>query len=333
MNVNTETLALVLEKALGAQIIGADYETAELHGGTLGIVLLVTGTAESAAGDKLPFKVVWKTQKQWQRYGDPDSWRREYDLYQSGLDAAFTKSFRWPKCYHAEIGEAEAQIWMEYIDGVSGLKLDGDMLARAAMELGRFQGGLYAQKPPYNLANMSAVDYAKRFYLRYRSWPVVYNCIRSEDCEIPKHICEMLIGVDINSNAIFERIEKLPVVMCHRDFWIANIFHTGDGIALIDWDTAGWGYLGEDIASLIADEADVCRMVECYQKCVPAYIKGFMERSGVNNIAYNCVYEQMLLLFGYRLVEGYLDADSAEEKANIINTLQKIYDIGRLSAG
>lgn len=36
--------------------------------------------------------------------------------------------------------ENDTQIWMEYIDGISGLDLTGDMYERAAEELGRFQG-------------------------------------------------------------------------------------------------------------------------------------------------------------------------------------------------
>lgn len=80
--------------------------------------------------------------------------------------------------------------------------------------------------------------------------------IRSDDCEIPKHICKILIDIDENSDEIFIRIEKLPIVLCYRDFWVANIFFSEGETVLIDWDTAGWGYL----ASLIADEADVNHM-------------------------------------------------------------------------
>jgi len=47
------------------------------------------------------------------------------------------------------------------------------------------------------------------------------------------------------------RIERLPVVLCHRDFWVANIFYKDQKILLLDWDTTGWGYMGEDIASWI----------------------------------------------------------------------------------
>ena len=338
MNIKTEILTSILSKALSKTIVRAEYQTEKLHGGTLGNVRLIKGIAETSDGESMPYKVVWKTQKKWERYGDSKSWRREYDLYLSDLDTAFTNSFRWPKCYHAEMNddENEIQLWMEYIDGVSGLDLSGDMYERAAGELGRFQGRLYTEHPDFlqNLTNLSKIEYAKNFYLHYRSWNVVYDYIRSEDCEIPKHICEMLIGIDENSDEIFRRIEKLPIVLCHRDFWVANIFCSEGKIILIDWDTAGWGYLGEDIASLIADEADVDHMVEYYRRCIPAYYKGFSEYADISHVTNNCVYELILMMFGYRLIEWYINAgsgnklkESNDEKTLHLNTLQKIYEM------
>ncbi|MDR0293399.1 MAG: aminoglycoside phosphotransferase family protein [Oscillospiraceae bacterium] len=328
---NEKVLTKVLRKMFNADITRTVCQTVPLHGGTLGDVRLVTGTAEAAGGGSFPYKVVWKTQKKWERYGDPGSWRREYDLYTSGLDSAFTESFRWPDCYHAEISkeENEIQLWMEYIDGVSGLDLTGGMYERAAGELGRFQGRLYAGRPSFllNLTNMSKADYAKSFYLHYRSWEKVYDYIRSDDCGIPGHICKMLISIDENSDEVFTRIEKLPLVLCHRDFWVANIFCSDGKIVLIDWDTTGWGYLGEDIASLIADEADAGHMAEHFQRCVPAYYKGFSEYADSSHITDHCVHELILVLFGYRLVEWYLNAESDDGKMLQINTLQKIYEM------
>ena len=133
---------------------------------------------------------------------------------------------------------------MEYNHGVSGSSLSPDMYERAAKELGVL-ALVYSSNWVFleELTNMSSVDYVKNYYLHYRSWPVVYDYIRSQDCEIPKHICEMLIAIDENSDEVFRRIERLPIVLSHRDFWVANIFYLDDSIVLIDWDTTGWGYL------------------------------------------------------------------------------------------
>jgi Phosphotransferase enzyme family. len=49
----------------------------------------------------------------------------------------------------------------------------------------------------------------------------------------------MIIEIDDQSQEIFEHIEKLPIVLCHRDFWVANIFYSNGKILLIDWDTTG----------------------------------------------------------------------------------------------
>lgn len=327
--IKTEILALVLSKMLDKTIIRADHQLKELQGGTVGDVRLVTGMVETSDGENLPYKVVWKTQKKWERYGDPDSWRREYDLYASDFGKSFTDSLRWPECYHAEMNGDEIQLWMEYIDGVSGLNLTPDMYERAAEELGRFQGKLYTERPVVmqNLSNLSKVELTKNFYLRYRSWNVVYDYIRSDDCEIPKHLCEMLIDIDNNADEIFSRLEKLPIVLCHRDFWVTNIFYSDSKIVLIDWDTAGWGYMGEDIASLIADEPDIRHMVEYYQKCIPAYYRGFSEYADVSRISDPCIHELILVMFGYRLVEWYKFAESSEDKSLHLNTLQKIYEM------
>lgn len=324
-----EMLTLVLNKMLDKTIIHLDYQLKELQGGTVGVVRLVTGTLETSDGENLPYKVVWKTQKKFERYGDPNSWRREYDLYASDFKKVFLDSFRWPECYHAEINGDEIQLWMEYIDGVSGLNLTKEMYEHIAEELGRFQGKLYTERPSVlqNLPNLSKVEFTKNNYQRYRSWNVLYDYIRSDDCEIPKHLCKMLIDIDNDVDEIFSRIEKLPIVLCHRDFWVANIFYSDSKIVLIDWDTAGWGYMGEDIASLITDEADVCQMIEYYQKCIPAYYRGFSEYADVSYISDHCIYELILAMFGYRLVEWYKFAKSSEDKSMHLNTLQKIHEM------
>jgi len=206
MQIKHETLTRALSKMLGEKVIRADYQTGQLHGGTLGDVRLVTGMAKTTGHKELPFRIVLKTQKKWERYGDPHSWRREYDLYMSELGTTFSGSFRWPGCYLAGISEEEneIQMWLEYIDGVSGKALTVEMLEQAALELGRWQGRLYTECPIFlqKLPNLGKVEDLKNYYLHYRSWNAVYDYIRSDCCEIPKHLCEMLIDVDDNSDEI-----------------------------------------------------------------------------------------------------------------------------------
>ncbi|BCN29185.1 aminoglycoside phosphotransferase family protein [Anaeromicropila herbilytica] len=325
----SETLIKVLGKALSEEIIEVSYEMEQLKGGTVGAVKLVYGVAITKERKELPYKVVYKRQKRWERFADPDSWRREYDLYAANLDTVFSDLFRWPKCYYAELLEDETQLWMEYIEGISGQMLTSAMYEQVAEELGRFQGRMYAQRPEelYSLKNLSSKEYSKKNYVHYRSWYEVYDYIRAENCEIPKHLCDMLIELDEHSDQIWECIERLPVVLCHKDFWVENIFYTEQKIMLIDWDTSGWGYLGEDIASLIADESDVAHMVENYGKCVSAYCRGFSKYVDIANIKSLYIKEMILFIFGYRLVEKVKFAETAEEKTIQIDILQKIHDM------
>ncbi|MGG4129078.1 aminoglycoside phosphotransferase family protein [Paenibacillus illinoisensis] len=335
MNIKSETLNAVLRRRFEREIISADYKTMPLHGGTVGNVYMVTGVAETSEGEKLSYRIVLKIQKQWNRYNDPGSWRREYDLYASDLGETFSDALRWPTCYYAEMNteEDEFHLWLEYIDGVSGLDLTGDMYEQAALELGRFQGKLYAKQPAVlqSLTNLSHANLMKNTYLHYRSWPVVYDYIRSEDCEFPQQVRQMLIDIDEHADEIFDRIEKLPLVLCHRDFWVTNLIYADGKIALIDWDTSGWGYLGEDLASLIADEADVNSMVDYYKRCVPAYYQGFSEYADAPPVEDHCVYEMILLVFGYRFVESYLHTEDDEEKIKLVQMLQKIHEMKNIT--
>lgn len=326
---NTTKLKQVLSRKFNKKIKSADYREEQLQDGTVGDVKLITGVAVTAEGERLPYKIVLKIQKKWERYKDPDSWCREYDLYNSEISKHFTPGLRWPDCYHAESTEDETRIWMEYIEGKSGIALTCDMCERASEELGRFQGKMHAEQPEtlLNIKNLSIADGMKNFYNHYKSWNVVYDYVRSEDCEFPDHICKMIIDTDEKSETLWNNIETLPLVLCHRDFWITNIFYKKGKIILIDWDTTGWGYLGEDITSIIADEADPGIMPELYSRCVPAYIKGFAEHNDISNITSLCIYERIIMHYGYRLVEWYLNAETPKEKKLHLDTLEAIYEM------
>lgn len=327
--INLETLQQVVSKMLNKPVVELTYETKMLHGGTVGQVYLVQGQATSLEGVSLPYQLVLKVQKKWERFGDTESWRREYDLYASDLASTFTPSFRWPTCYHTEMLEDVNYIYMEAIEGVSGSALTGEMCERAAYEIGKFQGTCYAEKPValQVITNLGQPDYMKRYYHYYRSWPEVYDYIRLSECPLPKHLCEMMIQLDASSEEIFAQLETLPVVLCHRDFWVTNIFCTPENIVLIDWDTAGYGYLGEDIASLVADEADVEHMVEYYHDFITAYYKGFHEATNLTMSTRSFVKDMILFKFGYRLVADNKFAKTEEARALALATLQKIYDI------
>lgn len=332
IGVAVDKLYFVLGKIFDKDISNVAYDYELLHGGTVGEAYLVSGTvevgaAETGVGEIVPFKVVLKIQKKWDRYGDPNSWRREYDLYSSQLHLSFEDEFSWPKCYLSELEDERTILWMEYVNGVSGTDLTVEMYEMAAKALGKFQGKLLSNPKTIkgNIANLSEVGFIKSYYLRYRGWNEVYDYIRADDCEVPKHICDMIIDFDENADAIWQRIEGLPVVLTHRDFWVENIFSSNEKVVVIDWDTTGMGYLGEDIASLIADESNVEYMLELYKRCTSAYYEGIAEFVGDLSVQDNCIYELIIIMFGYRLIEWYKFADTKDEKDYQLKVLQEIY--------
>jgi len=329
MELNHETLNLVLSKMLHKTIFNATYQLNKMQAGSVGEVYLITGMAESTDCDKIPYKIVLKKQKKWDRQDDIDSWRREYDLYSSNLDDLFADSIHRPKCYHAEISDTEMQIWMEYIGGVTAMNLTSEMYEQVATELGRFQGKIYNNTPIQlqKLKNLSKIDAFKNAYKYFKSLCGVYEYIRSDSCEIPKHLCDMLIDTDNNAEDIWNCVSKLPIVLCHRDPFVWNVFVTDNTVTYIDWDSAGWGYMGEDIVNLLADDVDVDNILEYYHKCVPAYCNGFAQYADISHISNIYIIERIIMHFGYRLADSYMRAKSSEEKMRDLAILQKFFEI------
>lgn len=361
IQVESETLEHVLSKMLSADIIHASYQTKQLQGGTLGDVRLVTGLAVTIDGKKLPYRVVFKIQKKWERPGDPDSWRREYDLYTSNFGKVFTDSLRWPEYYHAEMSGGEIHLWIEYIDGISGDRLDIETLEFAATELGCFQGKIYKQQEM--LRNMNFLSEPDALMKNFEQWHTQtfsheflisdqsrlpeflkqmlkngeiqlhngksfeYGYLRSKGCDIPEYLKQMLFDIDNNKETIFNSFKRLPVVLCHRDFWVENIFLSDGKIRLIDWDCAGFGYLGEDIASLIYDETETEDLHEYFHRLIPAYIKGISEYLEIPQDFNKYIQEMILIVFGYRVVQNYMFTESPEVKEEQIKRLQKIYEM------
>jgi hypothetical protein len=330
--INYDNLLLALSNKFKESIISATYNTKKLHGGTVGQVLLVTGLARFKKGNEEVYKVVLKKQVKWERYGDVNSWRREYDLYHSNLEHYFDDDFSWPKCYLTIMHDDSFEIWMDYIDGPSGESLTIEMYCKAAEALGRFQGKLYEDKQYLinQISNLSSKDYVKNFYLHYSSWNEVYDYIRSDRCELPKHLCQMLIDLDSNRDKVFKYLSSLPTVLCHRDYWNTNIFYVDDKIIAIDWDTTGYGYFGEDIASLIADETSPSKMIDYFKACIPAYINGFNQYVDVKIDLHKSIHYIILMMFGYRLVEAFKFSDNQNQKNLALNSLQSIFEMQKI---
>lgn len=359
-----------LNAMLGKNIISFECQETPLDGGTIGNVRLVSGEAVTDGNKKITFKMVYKSHEKYNRSGDANSWKREYDLYNSILGKTFSDAFRWPKCYDAKLSEEKFEIWMEYINAPSGLALDLGMLEKAALEIGRWQGKIFAD-PALTAAlkqikNLGDTGFFQRHLTAWHtgmsyeqftsdknrfpkhvkknvqdyytenaehidfSKSVAYNILRSKLCTLPQHLKQMLIDIDDAQDEIFESIKRLPVVLCQRDYWNTNIFYKDGSIVVIDWDTAGWGYLGEDLAQLIFDDIDITKFSIYVEKLIPAYYKGFLEFADVSEeeVANSkaALRNYMLIIFGYWKAQSHMYDMNNKKKEQAVKELQMVYD-------
>ena len=57
--------------------------------------------------------------------------------------------------------------------------------------------------------------------------------------------------------------------------------------------------------------------------------KGFSEYVDISHITDNCIFELILMNWGYRYVDGFINSNTMEDKEKKLKSLQKIYEIGK----
>ncbi len=180
-------------------------------------------------------------------------WKREVLAYRTdlpgrlGLDAP------------ALLGDIDCEdgsvvLWLELVEGATGLDVTIADLAGAAHQLGRSQGqadqpvdpwlsegyirGYGASKPAdYGLLTDAATW---RHPLVARNW--------SADLQVA------LRDLHWNRGWYHQLLDRLPGAVCHLDVWPNNLVVRPNGsAAFLDWSFTGHGALGEDIANLVPD--------------------------------------------------------------------------------
>lgn len=331
MQIKLETLTHVLTKMFGKKITHTDYEAKPMH--HTGKVQLVTGIARTDGGEKLPYNVVLKVQDKRESPGDPDLWRKEYDLYAADFNnmiRAFTASKLMPDCYHAEINsdETETQMWTEYIEGISGDGLTIEMFESMAAELGRFQGRIY-EKQPQSLKNIACLKIIKRQETKE------YLYIRSKDCAIPEDLRQTVVNNDVEMEKVLKN-NKLPIVLCKGDFWAYNMIYSDGKMIHIDWERAKWGYICEDILELIgsaitpysfeAFKLNIQKLYEYYRRLVGTYLNSFSKYADISQLDESVIWKLFITKLGYGVIGFYLMVESDEKKQEHIDELYRIYE-------
>jgi hypothetical protein len=186
-------------------------------------------------------------------------WCREPLAYQHDLPAAYAGSgLTAPACLAASVGQNEAVLLLDWVDGEPGEHWSPASFGPAAEALGRAQAPflLGRELPPFPWLS-------HRFLRQYSAEkPVPWDLLADDDAwahplarqTFPAGLRDGAQFIHAHRERLYQISESLPRTLCHLDFWPKNLIRRPDGqIALIDWAFAGLGAVGEDIGNVIPD--------------------------------------------------------------------------------
>lgn len=246
-----------------------DY-THEVRLGGAG-VSRIAGTATTAAGEQRDWSVILKVVKSPAGMPLPDGttvtpamaadrrafayWRREAAAYESGLLAGLPHGLAAPACYG--IDEKEDELWLWQAEAVDAAAWSWAHYREAAYRLGQWQG-------QHATGERALPDFgwlSRNWLQQWVGLPltrIVELLDRSGGWGMP------VVGAHFTAREIaavrrlwakraqsLAHLARLPQVLCHLDAYRANFFWQGDTLTLIDWEFAGAGALGEEMAAFV----------------------------------------------------------------------------------
>ncbi|MEE9279162.1 MAG: aminoglycoside phosphotransferase family protein [Myxococcota bacterium] len=269
--VDRETLAPLVRQALGSDAAPvSDWCYERLTGGTVASVYRFRGPRPNAADWSLILKIL----RQWARPGDPDSWRRELLLYRSGLFDELPEGFGVPRCLGvAEPSPSEFWLWLEDVEGATGEEMSLDDHGQAARRLGQLQApyltGLPLPVYPW-LTTERWLEYGSRH------WGA------GAIARLRQRVPDGLLRLWAERDRLLDAFGRLPLTLCHRDFNAGNLFVLDGRVVAIDWDCAGVGMIGEDLADLVCEALvyfgfDLRRAEGLAETAFASYVSGLRE--------------------------------------------------------
>ena len=240
----------------------SENESELLQGGTVGEVKLIKGDNSN---------YVLKTQRKWERHGDPDCWRREYDMYISEFEKTIPH-IKIPQCHHKSTENDTTYLVMEYINGRTGVtEIDIDELSYTANKIGIFHREYRGHNLPW-LRDYPAV---------ISSYDLWYGKIEDSlhEPDFPDDIRCLLNDYTARKDEFFHSFNVLPRTVCHGDVHHDNIIILDNDVYLIDWDSAGYGYMGEDAVDMLCEafvfsDRDITLMGDYRKRIIDAYCDG-----------------------------------------------------------
>lgn len=342
--IDKNSLIRALSNKFNAVVCDVEYASEVLQGGTVGDVTKLFGQAKIQ--DEMtaqPFELVVKTQKKWDRSGDPGCWRREYEIYHHGLVDKLPQELKLPQCYLLEESTDVTRIWMAYVNGLTGNKaLNVAELAEAAYQLGVFQA-------KYHLQGEMNLPYIRSFPAVHSSfdlwWGYTENLLSMPIKGFPEELRTVLNHYAAHSKEILDTFDVLPRTLCqgdvHHDNLIFNHSLGETSIYLIDWDSAGYGYMGEDAVDLLMEafiysDREPSLLREYRHKIIDSYCRGVRMQGARRTVtgedekiralnfhmSETLIREIFVLSWGFRIVNRYVYHEDAAEKRRCLEILE-----------
>jgi len=253
-----------VRRALGSEsVIPADWQVHPLAGGrgeiTGGVYRIVGGGHDQ--GLRVSWSLVLKVVQEPDEGDGPAAhnyWKREFRCYQAGL-LADLPGISAPRCWGACDRPGEGTwLWLEDITGPRQENWRDQDYARAARSLGQFGAAYLKERPLPRGAWLSDRMLRKESaffgpYLRDLPAALDHPLVR-QAC--PAEQAARLERLWAVREALLKQVEALPRTFCHLDAIRRNLHRRegtgGTRTVAFDWEWAGIGALGEDLAPLVA---------------------------------------------------------------------------------
>ncbi|MET7730461.1 aminoglycoside phosphotransferase [Streptomyces sp. NPDC005402] len=194
----------------------------------------------------------------WAASDDPrhwNYWRREADVYTSGLARAWQPyGIRAPRLIACvERADGDVALWLERVEGKPAERWSIDAHVRHAHRLGAAQGAVGALDEPW---------LSRRFLREYIGGKTVGLELLDDDeawrqplvrDHFPAELRRDMVRLHHDREWFLQIMESLPRAFSHLDQWPANVRADGRGSVLLDWAFAGDGALGEDLGNYLPD--------------------------------------------------------------------------------
>lgn len=183
-------------------------------------------------------------------------WKREFCVYQQGL-VADLPGISAPRCWRAEDRPGEGTwLWLEDIEGPRRTWREHDY-GQAARNLGQFSAA-YLKKRPLPQAAWLSERMLRKGCVFFE--PYMRDLRASLDHPLVRQFCatEQAVGLErlwTARDALLKKVERLPQTFCHFDAIQRNLYQCegslGTRTVAFDWEWAGTGAIGEDLAPLV----------------------------------------------------------------------------------